>query len=83
MQEFSDFFSNTGIANLDWRQAIMILIGISFIVLAIRKKLEPYELLPIGLGIIAANLPLTGLVDSPMDTNEVQGAGIFLSLIHI
>ena len=82
MQEFSDFFSNTGIANLDWRQAIMILIGISFIVLAIRKKLEPYELLPIGLGIIAANLPLTGLVDSPMDTNEVQGAGIFGIFFH-
>ena len=82
MQEFSDFFSNTGIANLDWRQAVMILIGISFIALAIRKKLEPYELLPIGLGIIAANLPLTGLVASPMDTNEVQGAGIFGIFFH-
>ena len=77
MQEFSDFISTTGIVNLDWRQGIMILIGVGFIALAIRKKLEPYELLPIGLGIVAANLPLTGLVDSPSDKSDVQGAGIF------
>ena len=77
MQEFSDFISATGIANLEWRQAIMILVGIGFITLAIRKQLEPYELLPIGLGIIAANLPLTGLLDSPADTSDFQGAGIF------
>lgn len=77
MQQFSDFISATGIANLEWRQAIMILVGIGFITLAIRKQLEPYELLPIGLGIIAANLPLTGLLDSPADTSDFQGAGIF------
>ena len=77
MQEFFDFISTTGIVNLDWRQVIMILVGVGFIALAIRKKLEPYELLPIGLGIVAANLPLTGLVDSPADTSDVQGAGIF------
>ncbi|SVB05332.1 uncharacterized protein METZ01_LOCUS158186, partial [marine metagenome] len=39
MQEFFDFISTTGIVNLDWRQGIMILVGVGFIALAIRKKL--------------------------------------------
>ena len=60
----------------------MIAIGLAFIYLAIRQKWEPYELLPIGLGIIAANLPLTGLVALPSSNTGFQEAGIFGVLFH-
>ncbi|MFO8057092.1 MAG: sodium ion-translocating decarboxylase subunit beta [bacterium] len=37
---------------------VMIVVGLAFCYLAIVKHYEPYELLPIGLGIILINLPL-------------------------
>ena len=82
MQELLDFIQTTGFANIDWQDLIMIVIGLGFIYLAIRKELEPYELLPIGLGIIAANLPLTGLITSPLETSGFQEAGIFGVFFH-
>ena len=65
IEQLLDFIKTTGLANIDWRDAVMICVGISFIYLAIKKGWEPYELLPIGLGIIAANMPLTGLLEPP------------------
>jgi sodium ion-translocating decarboxylase beta subunit len=46
-------------------QLVMILVGLGFIYLAIKKEWEPYELLPIGAGMLLANLPLTGLTTQP------------------
>ncbi len=46
-------------------QLVMILVGLGFMYLAIKKKWEPYELLPIGAGMLLANLPLTGLTTAP------------------
>ena len=40
---------------LDWRMLIMWLIGFILIFLAIKKKLEPTLLLPIGFGVIIVN----------------------------
>ena len=54
-----------GFGNLDLPHIIMILVGLGFITLAILKEWEPYELLPIGAGMILANLPLTGLTSQP------------------
>ena len=82
MNEFFDFIKTMGIANLDWRDAVMISIGLIFVWLAIIKRWEPYELLPIGMGIIAANLPLTGLTTPPSSTSGFQDAGIFGVFFH-
>ena len=82
MQELLDFIATTGLANLDWRNGIMIVVGLVFIYLAIRNEWEPYELLPIGLGIVAANLPLTGLITLPSPSAGFQEAGIFGVLFH-
>ena len=60
----------------------MMILGLSFIFLAIHKHWEPYELLPIGLGIIAANLPFTGLINSPTESTGFQEAGLFGVLFH-
>ena len=82
MQELLDFIATTGLANLDWRNGIMIVVGLAFTYLAIRNEWEPYELLPIGIGIVAANLPLTGLITLPSPSAGFQEAGIFGVLFH-
>ena len=82
MQDLLDFIATTGLANLDWRNGIMIAVGLIFVYLAIRNEWEPYELLPIGLGIVAANLPLTGLITLPSPSAGFQEAGIFGVLFH-
>jgi len=49
-------------AEITWRQPIMWIIGGILIFLAIRKKMEPALLLPMGFGAILVNLPLSGAV---------------------
>ena len=82
MNELSDFFNTTGFSQLDYRHLVMIIIGAIFIYLAVSKDWEPYELLPMGLGILIANLPLTGLMVIPNDGSGFQEAGIFGVLFH-
>ncbi len=57
MDIFFDFLKTTGFAQMEPGNAIMILIGIAFITLAIRKDYEPLLLVPIGFGIIVGNIP--------------------------
>jgi len=54
-----------GFFGLTLGHIILIIAGLAFIYLAIVKKWEPYELLPIGVGMILANLPFTGLLVEP------------------
>ncbi len=51
----------SGLYNLDWGQAVMILVGLGLLYLAINKKFEPLLLVPIGFGGILANIPEAGL----------------------
>ena len=51
------FFKNTGFFLADYRNIIMLLIGIGFVYLSIAKKYEPLLLLPIGFGVIVGNIP--------------------------
>ncbi len=75
MDELRQFLNDTGFANLDWRNVLLLLVGLTFIVAAIAKRREPYVLLPIGLGIILANLPLSGLTEYSPD-GGVQESGL-------
>lgn len=59
------FGIRTGIGAMTLGQAVMMLVGLCFIYLAIKKEWEPYELLPIGAGMLLANFPLTGLTTQP------------------
>ena len=52
------------IANLQWQQIIMWLIGGTLIYLAIKKEMEPTLLLPMGFGAILVNLPLSGAIET-------------------
>ncbi len=60
MSELLSLFSN--VTNLDYKQIIMWIIGAILIYLAIKKKMEPTLLLPIGFGTILVNLPKSGAV---------------------
>lgn len=82
MSEFLDFINSTGIANFDWRNGVMLLVAFGFIYLAITRDMEPYELIPIGLGIIVANLPLTGLMELPGPDSGFQDSGVFGIIFH-
>ena len=52
------FWQFTGFANCNFQYIIMILIGILFVYLGIKKEWEPLLLVPIGFGIIIGNIPL-------------------------
>lgn len=65
MEILRELFLQSGFANIDFRNVLMIAIGFAFVYLAIFKKIEPLLLLPIGFGCILTNLPLSGLTDPP------------------
>lgn len=50
-----------GIANMEWGQLLMMLVGCGLIYLAVAKKFEPLLLLPIGFGAILTNIPVAGI----------------------
>lgn len=53
----AQFLSYTAFANFTIGHAIMMLVGLSFIYLAIAKEYEPMLLVPIGFGILVGNIP--------------------------
>ncbi len=55
---FLDFFQNTGFFLCDYRNIIMILVGMLFIYLGIAKDYEPLLLVPIGFGMLMGNIPV-------------------------
>ena len=58
------FFEQSGIAGFfaegGWMNLVMILIALLLLFLAIKKKFEPYLLLPIAFGMLLVNLPFVG-----------------------
>ncbi len=54
-------WQSTGLANLEWGQALMMGVGGLLIYLAIVKKFEPLLLVPIGFGAILSNIPVAGI----------------------
>ena len=57
VSKFNDFLTFTGFACAEYGNIIMILVGVVFIWLAIKKDFEPLLLVPIGFGIILGNIP--------------------------
>lgn len=57
MELLFQFLTNTGYYLADYRHLIMLVVGCTFVYLAIAKEYEPLLLLPIGFGIIVGNIP--------------------------
>jgi oxaloacetate decarboxylase beta subunit len=53
----TQFFRYTAFANMTTGHIVMIIVGLSFIYLAIAKEYEPLLLVPIGFGILIGNIP--------------------------
>lgn len=78
MEGFSQGLSNLTIGNI-----IMFLIGGLLIYLAIRKDYEPMLLLPIGFGIILANIPFSSAIGEKGFLSILYDAGIRTELFPI
>ena len=76
---FLGFWNSTGISAFfsdgGWKNLIMIAIACLLLYLAIWKKAEPYLLIPMGIGMLLVNLPLSGI----FETSYVDMAGNALS----
>ncbi len=57
---FQQFWELTGFANATWQHLIMLVVGLFFLWLAIKKNFEPMLLVPIGFGILIGNIPFNG-----------------------
>ena len=68
VQALVDLIRMSGLANVTYKEIIMIIIACIFLYLAIKKGYEPYLLLPIAFGILLVNLPLAGLMTPPTES---------------
>jgi len=79
---FSNLTEMTGFSTMGWETILMWLIAFVLLYLGIRKQYEPLLLVPIGFGVLLANLPGAGL--GIVDTSLVMNAdGSYMSLLDI
>ena len=85
MTILSEFLTTT--AKLSIGNLVMILVGVIFVFLAIRRDYEPLLLLPIGFGVIVGNIPSgMGVYDSGSVLNYIYfgvSQGVFPPLIFL
>ncbi|MBK1792055.1 sodium ion-translocating decarboxylase subunit beta [Persicirhabdus sediminis] len=62
MDTLIGIYKETGFAQLEWQMVVMWLVTFGLLYLAIVKKYEPLLLVPIALGALIANLPITEFI---------------------
>ena len=72
-----------GILALTWQAAVMLGLGGLLIYLGIARQVEPVLLVPIGMGIILANIPLGGLTEAGGFLAVLKKAGIDTELFPL
>ena len=94
---FQNFIDQMGITSwfqgsFQWQSIVMIALACLLIYLAVARDFEPYLLIPIAFGMLLVNLPLNGLMDSPLGTakggllyyiHEGVSLGLFPPLIFL
>lgn len=92
LNSIKELIVTSGFMNMTIQELIVVILSLILIYLAVSKNYEPYLLIPIGFGMLLANLPLTGLMDIPTATSNggllyylYQGVslGIFPPLIFL
>ncbi len=87
-----DLWNESGLRNLSWTHAVMILISFVFIYLAIKKGFEPLLLLPIAFGMLLTNLPGSGMYNpdlfdissgKSLDFGRILHEGGLLDLLYL
>ncbi len=77
MQEFMQFIQTTGFMNIQMGNMFMILAGLFFVYLGIKKEFEPLLLVPIGFGMVVGNIP--GVAEQGLG---VEAEGSVLSYLY-
>src|SRR5574341_173400 len=72
-----------GVLALTWQAAVMLGLGGLLIYLGIARQVEPVLLVPIGTGIILANIPLGGLTEAGGLLGVLKRAGIDTELFPL
>ena len=72
-----------GFLNLNWQIIVMLAVGGLLIYLGTAKNVEPVLLIPIGTGILLANIPLGGMVDEGGLFAVLRKAGIQTELFPL
>jgi len=72
-----------GFLNLNWQIVVMLVVGGLFIYLGTARNVEPVLLIPIGTGILLANIPLGGMVDEGGIFAVLRKAGIETELFPL
>lgn len=73
-------WQDSGFVAMNLQYLVMILVACVLIYLAVVKKFEPLLLLPIAFGVLLANLPMAGLMDTPPSATENGGMLYYLYL---
>ncbi len=81
MEAFQSLIS--GFSNLTWKHGLMLIIGLILIYLAIKKEYEPVLLLPMGVGCILANIPLSASITEHGWLSILYNAGIANELFPV
>lgn len=76
----SEFF---GFLHVNWQIATMVVIGGLLIYVGIAKKVEPVLLIPIGVGVIMANIPLSGVTEEGGLFELLKRVGIHTELFPL
>lgn len=63
MEGLLKLWNDTGLANFESGQVVMMAVGALLLYLAIARGYEPLLLLPIGFGAVLANIPMAGFTD--------------------
>lgn len=83
LEILTNFFSSTAFSTVGIGDIIMILVACILLYLAIVKGFEPLLLIPIAFGMLLANLPLAGLMNSDsidLKTGITSPGGLFYYL---
>ncbi|MFC3854281.1 sodium ion-translocating decarboxylase subunit beta [Salinispirillum marinum] len=66
MDKLLKLVNDSGLANIEFGQVVMMLLGLVLLYLAIARQFEPLLLLPIGFGALLVNIPGAGMAAAPV-----------------
>jgi sodium ion-translocating decarboxylase beta subunit len=77
IEMLAGYLGDSGFGQFHWSNGVMLMIGIVFIYLAVKKGFEPLLLIPIGFGMLIGNIPYdtsklsVGVYDGPVSEEEL------------
>ena len=89
LETLRNYFVSSGLGQFHWSNGVMILVGLLFIYLAVKKSYEPLLLVPIGFGILIGNVPYDaaklslGVYDGPVSEHHLAYYEIDIDTVQL